>query len=136
MTAITSKRRLEIIIQRLREMRLPIMADQLQLFSQKLDTNSQKTLDRLEIMVNEEYQTRKENTGKRYRKQAKLYQNQATLSKIDYKAERKINAQVVDQLSTNDYIVQTLLFKAQLELARPIWLIYKLPKWIIKCLKH
>lgn len=105
MTAITSKKRLEIIIQQLREMRLPIMADQLQLFSQNLDTNSQKPLDRLEIMMNEEYQTRKENTVKRHRKQAKLSQNQVTLSEIDYKLERKINAQVIEQLSTNDYIV-------------------------------
>lgn len=57
-------------------------------------------------MVNEEYQTRKENSVNRHRKQAKLSQNNATLTEIDYKPDRKINAQVIQQLSTNNYITQ------------------------------
>lgn len=38
-------------------MRLSVMADQLQLFSQNINATKQKPLDQLEIMVNEEYKS-------------------------------------------------------------------------------
>lgn len=104
MTRIDSKARMTGIIQQLREMRLPIMADRLQDFAQIPQTAKQNWPELLEIMVNEEFQSRKENTVKRHRKQARLSLNHASVTDINYKPERKINASLIEQLTTNDYI--------------------------------
>lgn len=61
MTAITSKEQLNTIIRQLREMCLSVMSDQ------------------LEIIINEEYQARKENSINRPHRQTKLSQNHASL---------------------------------------------------------
>ena len=85
-----NKKNLEEIIRRLREMRLPEMANQLILMNEtgELHTISAEAL--IQRLTQEELLSRKNNTVERYRKMAKLSQPAAELSDIEYKPERKI----------------------------------------------
>lgn len=99
-----SKIKVEDIIKRFRDMRLPVMADGL---VSLIETGQLKTLDTLEILeqlTSEEYISRKNNTINRLKKKAHLPQKNAQLEEIDYRPERQINRSVVKQLRTLDYI--------------------------------
>jgi DNA replication protein DnaC len=103
---ILNKKNLEEIIRRLREMRLPEMANQLILMNEtgELHTISAEAL--IQRLTQEELLSRKNNTIERYRKMAKLSQPAAELSDIEYKPERKINEAVISQLSDDQYILK------------------------------
>ncbi|MFC3901105.1 IS21-like element helper ATPase IstB [Aliicoccus persicus] len=99
-----STARVNELTQHLRKMRLPIMADRLvDLYSDPL-TSQRTTLEILEEIVNDEYQSRRHNTIQRYLKQAKLSQPQAHIQDIDYSPSRKINKDTIDQLKTCQFI--------------------------------
>lgn len=85
-------------------MRLPEMANQLMTLyeSEELMKCDLETV--LDILTNEELVSRKNNTIERYRKNAKLSQQYAELSDINYSPERKINRSVIEQLGTGEYI--------------------------------
>lgn len=106
MTAASSNKRIEILTQQLREMRLPIMAARLRAIytDEPGSIHSLTPLDLLEQMITEEFYTRKQNTIDRNRKRAKLSNPTAYLNDIHYSPERKINRQVLEQLTTNHYI--------------------------------
>ena len=89
---------IENIIKRFREMRLPIMAEEL------LNLVETGTIEVLERLSSEEYISRKNNTINRLKKRAKLSQAGARLEEIDYSPERQINRSVIEQLMTNNYI--------------------------------
>ena len=95
-------KKLEEITLRLREMRLPAMANQLVTMCEANELTD--IVDVLDILTREELMSRKNNTADRYRKSAHLSQNYAELSGIDYRPERKINERVIEQLSTGNYI--------------------------------
>ena len=99
-----STERINELTQYLRQMRLPIMADRLiDLYSDPL-SNKRSTLDILEEIVIDEYQSRRHNTIQRHLKQAKLSQPQAHVQEIDYSPSRKLNKDTIDQLMTCQFI--------------------------------
>ena len=99
-----STERINELTQYLRQMRLPIMADRLiDLYSDPL-SNKRSTLDILEEIVIDEYQSRRHNTIQRHLKQAKLSQPQAHVQEIDYSPSRKLSKDTIDQLMTCQFI--------------------------------
>lgn len=104
MTTKTSNERLDQLITQLREMRLPVMADQLRMIYLDEEAAQLQTLDLLEMIVTEEFQNRKQNTIRRHLKQARLSDPTAHLNELDYAPDRQLNAQVIEQLATNQYI--------------------------------
>lgn len=94
--------KLEEITTRLREMRLPVMANQIVTMYEASELTD--IVNVLDVITREEYLSRKNNTADRYRKAAHLSQTYAELSGIDYTPERKINERVIDQLSEGSYI--------------------------------
>lgn len=96
--------RINELTQYLRKMRLPVMADRLvDLYGDPL-SGKRSTLDILEEIVVDEYQTRGHNTIQRNLKQAKLSQPQAHVQKIDYSPSRRLNKDTIDQLMTCQFI--------------------------------
>ncbi|MCF1617333.1 hypothetical protein LQF63_06695 [Tetragenococcus koreensis] len=98
MTTTSPNKRLEELTQKLRQMRLPIMAAQLRAIYTEESVDSRTPLDLLEQLVTEEFYTRKQNAIDRNRKKAKLSNTTAHLGDIHHSPERKINAQVLEQL--------------------------------------
>lgn len=88
----------------LRKMRLPIMADRLVDLYGDPNSDKRSTLDIIEEIVIDEYQTRRHNTIQRNLKQAKLSQPQAHIQEIDYSPSRRINKDLIDQLMTCQFI--------------------------------
>lgn len=94
----------DTLIRRLREMRLPVMADEL---DHLLNSNQLEKMNALEIvqhLIDEEYTSRKNNTVRRFMKKARFSDSQARLSELKPDPEREINLSVIEQLKTNQYI--------------------------------
>ena len=96
--------RLQNIIDQLREMRLSTMADQLRTLYDSAQNADFTPLDYLEVIVNEEYQTKLHNRTERYKKQASLTHKNAHLSDIKYTSTRGLRKENIEQLTTNNYI--------------------------------
>ena len=101
-----NKKTLEEILSRLREMRLPEMANQLILMNETGELNTISAEDLILRLTQEELLSRKNNTVERYRKYARLSQPAAQLCDIDYRPERKINEAVIKQISDDQYILK------------------------------
>lgn len=89
------------LYEKLREMRLPIMAEEYKNQSENADTQNMTFEERLEAMVIKEYDSQINHTVKRYIKNANLQD-------INYKPDREINRGLIEELSTNEYIQQKL----------------------------
>lgn len=87
-----------------REMRLPVMAEQLMMMVESNEITTLSTGEVLERLSEAEYFSRRNNTINRLKRNAKLSQKTAHLEEIDYRPKRKINKNVIDQLESNDYI--------------------------------
>lgn len=99
-----STKKINELTQYLRQMRLPVMADRLiDLYSDPL-SGERGSLDILEEIVLDEYQSRRHNTIQRHLKQAKLSQPKAHIQDIDYSPSRKLNKETIDQLKTCQFI--------------------------------
>ena len=96
----------DIMIRRLREMRLPVMADELDHLLNSNRLGNMNTLDILKHLIDEEYISRKNNTIQRYVKKARFSDSKARLSELVLNPERDINIDVVEQLKTNQYITK------------------------------
>ena len=95
---------IETITRKLRDLKMPAMADHLdQLYSSK-EFSAYSTLEIVEQLIEQEQISRRNHTIERRIKQAGLTDSQARLEAIDYRAERNINHSLIDQLKTNDYI--------------------------------
>lgn len=94
----------EPMIRKLREMRLPIMADELDHLLNSNQLSKMNTLEILGHLIDEEYFNRKNNTVHRYIKKAKFSDSRARLSELIPDPEREINLSVIDQLKKNQYI--------------------------------
>lgn len=93
------------IISKFRELKMPGMADHIsQLFSTE-EFSKYSTLEIIEQLIEQEQISRKNHTIERRIKQAYLTDSHARLEEIDYKAERNINQALIDQLKTNEYIL-------------------------------
>ncbi len=95
---------LEKVLRNFREMRLPIMAEQVLMM---IESNEIAHLSVEEVLIQiseEELMSRKNNTINRLKKEAKLSQRNTRMEKIDYHPERKLNKSVIEQLRSNDYV--------------------------------
>lgn len=96
------------LYEKLREMRLPIMAEEYKDQSENTNTQNMTFDERLEAMVIKEYDSQINHTVERYIKNANLYNSNANLQDINYKPDREINRCLIEELSTNEYIQQKL----------------------------
>ena len=101
---IDSQARINDLITYLRQMRLPVMADHLRDLYTDKSFHQRTTLDILEILINEEYQSRRYHTIQRNIKNAQLTQVTARLENIDYSESRQLNPELFEQLSTCQFI--------------------------------
>ena len=94
------------IVKMLREMRLPVIAEQLQVLVESNELTKLSALEALEQLIESEYHSRKNNTINRLKKNSKISQKNANILDIDYRPDRNINRSIVEQLLTNDYILK------------------------------
>lgn len=94
------------IIKLMREMRLPMMAEQMQVLIENNELATLSAIDLLKQLIEVEYHSRKTNTINRLKKNAKLSQRTASIIDIEYHPERNINKSVIEQLMTNQYILK------------------------------
>ena len=91
-------------IDKLIEMRFTAMADA---FRSQLSDPKMKELefeDRLGLLVDIEYNSRKRNRLKRLIKKAEFDQPEADVANIDYTSGRKLNRELIKRLATCEYI--------------------------------
>ena len=91
-------------IDKLIEMKLTAMADALRIQLDDPKMNEVNFEDRFSMLVDIEYSKRKDNRLKRLIKKAEFEQPDATIAGINYGAGRKLNRDLIDRLSTCEYI--------------------------------
>ncbi len=96
--------RLTRIIQRFREMRLPMMAEQLIHLIESNELPTLSPIDLIDRISEAEFHSRKNNTVERFRRNARLSQSNARLLDLHFKPERNLNKSLIQQLQTNDYV--------------------------------
>lgn len=96
------------IIERLEAMGLSSMAEQLKELEASHELYEKDRLEILDSLISAQEINDTNHTVDRYKKQAKLYFSQADLMDVLYKPERHINAALVNQLSTDQYIERSL----------------------------
>ena len=97
-------KKFEEIIKRLREMRLPVMAELLFSMRDNGELFSKNIIDILDEITENEIISRKNNTIFKLKKKAKFSQPMASINEIKYTPDRKLNKGLISQLSTNEYI--------------------------------
>ncbi len=100
-----TENKLQAILMRMRQMRLPEMANQLLMMYETGDYEKLSKDEILEILTEQELMNRKNNTIARYRKSAKLSDKSANLNELDHSSERRINEAVLEHLSDDSYIL-------------------------------
>ncbi|MDP2813841.1 MAG: ATP-binding protein [Erysipelotrichaceae bacterium] len=95
---------LDQLIKKLRDMRLPVMADELDQISRSSTLGQMQIFDVLKRLIDEEYSSRKNNTIHRLIKKANFSEPKARLNNLRPDPEREINLNVLGQLMTNQYI--------------------------------
>lgn len=93
-------------IDKLIEMRLTAMSDA---FITQKDDPKMKDItfeDRFGMLVDIEYNNRKSNSLKRLIRSAELDQSEASIHNINYTAGRKLNRDLIERLSTCEYIME------------------------------
>ena len=91
-------------IDKLIEMKLTAMADALRVQLDDPKMNGVSFEDRFGMLVDIEYSKRKDNRLKMLIKQAEFEQPDATIAGINYRAGRKLNRDLIERLSTCEYI--------------------------------
>ena len=94
------------VVKMLREMRLPVIAEQLQVLVESNEITKLSALEALEQLIDSEYHSRKNNTINRLKNNSNISQKNANILDIDYRPDRNINRSIVEQLQTNDYILK------------------------------
>ncbi|WP_415980263.1 IS21-like element helper ATPase IstB [Faecalicoccus pleomorphus] len=98
----------EYIAEHLREMRLPVFAEEFEKQAQDPSSTNRSFEERLKTMVDREYDSRTNNTIQRYIREAKFYDSNANIQEIDYSPERKLDQGLIESLSQNEYIREGL----------------------------
>ena len=91
-------------IDKLIEMKLTAMADAFRIQLDDPKMNGVNFEDRFSMLVDIEYSKRKDNRLKRLIKKAEFEQPDATIAGINYSAGRKLNRDLIERLSTCEYI--------------------------------
>lgn len=92
------------ILTNLRELKMPGMAEHLELLYSSKDFSRLSTLQVIDELIEQERVSRKNHAIERRMKQALLTEPSARMENIDYRAERNLNQALIDQLKSNDYI--------------------------------
>jgi DNA replication protein DnaC len=95
---------LTAVIEKLERMNLDAMAEQLKEMDKSGELTSKSPLEVLDQLISFQSVENQNNTTERYKKKAKLYSPLADLQDLLYIPSRHINAALVDQLATNQYI--------------------------------
>jgi len=93
-------------INKLIEMRMTAMADAYRIQLQDSAMAEVPFEDRIGLLVDIEYTSRKNNRLKRLIKKAGFDQPEASIADIDYHSGRKLNKSLIDRLATGEYIAQ------------------------------
>jgi DNA replication protein DnaC len=93
-------------IDKLIEMRLTAMSDAFRIQLADAKMNDVPFEDRFGMIVDVEYNSRKNNRLKRLIKNAELDQPDASIMDIDYTSGRKLNKQLIKRLATCEYITE------------------------------
>ncbi len=88
------------------EMRLTAMADALRIQESDPSMKELSFEERLGMLVDIEYTSRKNNRLKRLIRNAELEQTDACIAGIDYKSGRKLNKSLINRLATCEYIAE------------------------------
>lgn len=96
--------KMEEIVKRLREMRLPVMAELLSFMKENGELFSKNILDILDEITENEIISRKNNTIAKLKRKAQFSQPNASLNDLDYSPNRNLSKESIEKLSTNDYI--------------------------------
>ncbi len=88
------------------EMRLTAMADALRMQEKDPSMKELSFEDRIGLLVDIEYTSRKNNRLKRLIRNADLEQTDACIAGIDYKSGRKLNKSLINRLATCEYITE------------------------------
>lgn len=95
---------IERTISKLKELRLPAMADELKSLFGSEQYSKMDFLQLIEQLCDVEMTSRINHAIEKRIKAARLSDSSARLDLIDYKPERRINKALIDQLRTNEYI--------------------------------
>lgn len=90
--------------EKLVQMRLPGMAKEYQRQMNEISTEELSFNQRLQLLVDAEYDNRHNNTIKRLMTLAKLSDSNASIETIHYFSDRNLNKSQIQELSTNHYI--------------------------------
>lgn len=96
------------LYEKLREMKLPVMAEEYKNQCEDINAPAMSFEERFGSMVIKEYDSRINHTVERNIKQANFYDSNASLKDINYKPDRELNKELIEELSTNEYIQQHL----------------------------
>ena len=96
----------ESTINKLIEMRLTTMADSFRIQKEDAAMKDVPFDDRFGMLVDAEYQSRKNNRLKRLIKKAEFEQPDASIAAIDYHSGRKLNKSLIERLATCEYITE------------------------------
>ena len=97
---------LELILNNLRDLRLPAMADTLMNIYDDVRSSEKSLYEVLKEMSDNELTSRKDNAYQRHLKNAKIPMKSARISNIDMSPERNINKELIGQLSDDNYILK------------------------------
>ena len=96
-------------VKKLKSMRLPAFAEAYEKrIDQEAEYGSMSFHERLMLLVDAEYDSRRNNNIKRLIKNAKFSDSSAFLGNIDYLPDRHLNRDLLESLADNDYIRQGL----------------------------
>lgn len=96
----------ESTINKLIEMRLTTMADSFRIQKDDPAMRDIPFEDRFGMLVDVEYQSRKNNRLKRLIRKAEFEQADASIAAIDYHSGRKLNKALIERLATCEYITE------------------------------
>ena len=94
----------ESTINKLIEMRLTAMADAYRFQLQDHSLSNLSFEERVGLLVDIEYNNRKNNRLKRLIRKADFEQGHACIADLNYSANRKLNKKIVKQLATCEYV--------------------------------
>lgn len=94
----------QVTIQKLREMRLPTMAEQFALQAEDPSFHDMPFEDRFGLIVDREWATRKSNRLKKLIRASDLHFKDAAVENIEYHADRALDKALITRLSACNYV--------------------------------
>lgn len=93
---------------KLKQMKLPVMAEQYEIQISDPNYNQLSFEERFNELIDMEYESRVNHTITRFIKNARFYDSTASIEDINYNPDRKLNRSQMEELATNNYIEKGL----------------------------